>query len=249
MTSLRNKTLVLTGASMGIGQALALDLAQQGVNLVLGARSEDKLIRTRNKCRKLGVKTECLGGDVSSSNVAQELVQTANELGNFYGFIHAAGMLVPGPTLWELNKTQFREVMDASVTAAHQLIRHAAPLLLWRGEGLAVFFGSGAAELTQPGIGAYCAAKAAEEHLARQLAGEAPPITTIIWRPGIVETRMQTNARNAKGGSAEKLKTVFTSWRDKKLLITPKQSARGLVKFLQGNPRKYHGKTVDIRDI
>lgn len=249
MTSLRNKTLVLTGASMGIGKALALVLAGEGVNLVLGARSERKLTITRNACRKLGVKCECLGGDVSSSNVAQELVQTANEMGDFYGFIHAAGVLAPGPNVWELNKTQFKEVMDASVTAAHQLIRHAAPLLLWRGEGLAIFFGSGAADRPQPGIGAYCAAKAAEEHLARQLAAEAPPITTVIWRPGVVETRMQKNARKAKGGAAEQLKSVFKPWKEDGLLLTPEESARGLVDFIKNDPRKYHGKVADIREI
>lgn len=249
MTSLRNKTLVLTGASMGIGKALALELAKEGVHLVLGARTEEKLLETSAECRKLGVKAVCISGDISSSNVAQELVQIGIELGNFYGFIHAAGVLAPGPNIWELTKTRFREVMDASVTGAHQLIRHAVPSLLWRGEGLAVFFGSGAADRAQPGIGAYCAAKAAEEHLARQLAEEAPPITTVIWRPGIVETRMQQDARNSEGGGADKLQSVFKPWKEDGMLMTPEDSARGLVQFLKGNPREYHGKIADIRHI
>lgn len=249
MTSLRNKTLVLTGASMGIGKALALALAKEGVNLVLGARTESRLVDTRNACRKFGVRAECLAGDVSSSNVAQELVQTAHVLDGFHGFIHAAGVLAPGPNVWELNKTRFREVMDASVTGAHQLMRHAVPLLLENGNGLAVFFGSGAADRAQPGIGAYCAAKAAEEHLARQLAEEAPQITTVIWRPGIVETRMQTEARESEGGGAEQLRSVFTPWKEEGLLISPEQSARGLVDFLNGDPAKYHGKVADIREV
>lgn len=249
MTSLRNKTLVLTGASMGIGKALALELAKEGVNLVLGARTEDKLKETSAACRNLGVKAVSISGDVSSSNVAQELVQIGIELGDFYGFIHAAGVLAPGPTVWELNKTRFKEVMDASVTAAHQLIRHAVPSLLWRGEGLAVFFGSGAAERAQPGIGAYCAAKAAEEHLARQLAAEAPPITSIIWRPGIVETRMQQEARTCEGGAAERLKEVFGPWKAEGNLMTPEESAYGLVQFLKNNLHKHSGKIVDIRDL
>lgn len=249
MTSLRNKTLVLTGASMGIGAALAEQLAEAGVNLVLGARSEGKLTTVRDACREKGVRAICLPGDVSSSNVAQELVQIAHELGDFHGFIHAAGILAPGPAIWELNKKRFREVMDASVTAAHQLIRHATPLLLKRHEGLAVFFGSGAAERAQPGIGAYCTAKAAEEHLARQLAEEAPAITTVIWRPGIVETRMQKDARTAEGGGADKLKAVFTPWKEQGLLLTPEESARGLVDFLLDNPRRYHGAVADIRQV
>jgi len=249
MTSLRNKTLVLTGASRGIGRALALELAKEGVHLVLGARSAEPLTETSAQCRKLGVKAVCISGDVSSSNVAQELVQVAIEFGDFYGFIHAAGVLAPGPAVWELNKRRFKEVMDASVTAAHQLIRHAVPSLLWRGEGLAVFFGSGAADRAQPGIGAYCAAKAAEEHLARQLAAEAPPITTVIWRPGIVETQMQVQARECKGASAEQLKSVFQPWKKKGMLMTPEESARGLVEFLKGNPERYNGKVADIREI
>jgi short-subunit dehydrogenase len=234
---------------MGIGAALARELAGEQANLVLGARSEDKLRAVRNDCRRMGVKAECISGDVSSSNVAQELVTVANELGNFFGFIHAAGVLAPGPNLWELNKTRFREVMDASVTGAHQLIRHAVPLLLWRGEGLAVFFGSGAAETAQPGIGAYCAAKAAEEHLARQLAAEAPPVTTVIWRPGVVETRMQQEARQSSGGAAHLVSKVFSSWRDDGLLLSPEESAKGLVRFLLNKPEDYNGKIADIRTI
>lgn len=249
MTLLRNKTLVLTGASRGIGKALAIALAKEGVNLVLGARSEEALTETSAQCRAHGVKAVCISGDVSSSNVAQELINVAIEFGDFYGFIHAAGVLAPGPAVWELNKTRFREVMDASVTAAHQLIRHAVPSLLWRGEGLAIFFGSGAAERAQPGIGAYCAAKAAEEHLARQLAAEAPPITTIIWRPGIVETRMQQDARSSEGHSADKLRAVFTPWKEQGMLLTPEASAQGLVDFLKDDPRKHNGSIVDIRDL
>lgn len=249
MTSLRNKTLVLTGASKGIGKALAVELSKAGVNLALGARTEEKLLATRDLCRAHGTKAEALPGDVSSSNVAQELVQTAHEMGEFYGFIHAAGILAPGPSIWELNKSQFRDVMDASVTASHQLIRHATPLLLDNGGGLAVFFGSGAAERAQPGIGAYCAAKAAEEHLARQLAAEAPAITTVIWRPGIVETGMQVDARNSTGGSAEQLQAVFKPWKEDGLLLTPEESAQGLVAFLLDNPRTYHGQVADIRQV
>tara|TARA_Y100001954_G_scaffold239172_1_gene311672 strand:- start:11347 stop:12096 length:750 start_codon:yes stop_codon:yes gene_type:complete len=249
MTLLRNKTLVLTGASRGIGKTLALELAKEGVNLVLGARSEDKLRETSKLCREQGVKAVAISGDVSSSNVALELVQVGIEFGDFYGFIHAAGVLAPGPAIWELNKTRFREVMDSSVTAAHQLIRHAVPHLLWRGGGLAVFFGSGAAERAQPGIGAYCAAKAAEEHMARQLAAEAPPVTSIIWRPGVVETRMQVDARNSEGHSAEQLKAVFRPWKEEGILLTPEESARGLVDFLKDDPGKYNGKVADIRKI
>ena len=191
MSFLGNKTLILTGGSMGVGRALALVLAGEGVKLVLNARTEGPLRETCAACRELGTEVRYVAGDAASDRVASELVARAMEMGDFYGFIHAAGVLHPGPRLWELEEERFREIIDASVAGGYQLLRHAVPPLREQGEGLAVFLGSGAAEVRMPGMAAYCAAKAAEEHLGRQLAAEAPEIVTIIYRPGVVDTRMQ----------------------------------------------------------
>lgn len=249
MSFLKNETLVLTGASSGIGRALALRLADEGVKLVLNARTESRLHDICAQCRELGVEAEYVAGDASDPAVMRQVVQKALELGDFFGFIHAAGVLRPGPNVWELDSGAFAEVMGASVTAAHSLMRQAVPFLRDRGEGLCVFFGSGAADRAQPGIGAYCAAKAAEEHLARQLAAEAPELLTIIWRPGIVETDMQVQARRSEGGAARELQSVFRPWKEKGMLLTPEESAAGLVDFLLGEPEAYQGKVADIREV
>ena len=240
-----NKTLILTGGSMGIGRALALALAQEGVKLVLNARNEEPLRQTWAACRELGVEARYVTGSSASGHVAAELVAMAREMGDFYGFIHAAGVLHPGPLLWELGEERFREIFDASVTGAYQLMRHAVPSLREQGEGVAVFLGSGAAEISMPGMAAYCAAKAAEEHMARQLAAEAPEIVTINYRPGIVDTRMQAQGRAAEGDGAGTLRETFQSWWEGGQLLTPEQSARWLVeKVLKDDPARFHGRTV-----
>ncbi len=95
-------------------------------------------------------------------------------------------------------------------------MRFSLPELLKTRAGLAVFFGSAAAELAVPGIAAYCVAKAAEEHLARQLAAEAPWITTFAYRPGIVDTDMQSEARKAQGGAAESLHREFRGYQERR---------------------------------
>lgn len=253
MHALHGKTLLLTGASMGIGRALALTLAGEGVNLVINARSGDMLRETRNLCTGRGGEpkavVEIVVGDASEAGTVADMIQAAQKIGNFQGFIHAAGILHPGPYIWELSQDDFLAVFQANVLVAHQLIRGCLPLLLKQASGLAVFFGSGAAEKTQPGIAAYCAAKAAEEHLARQLAAEAPEITALVYRPGIVETRMQTQARESKGGAAAQLQAVFRPWKEQGQLMTPEQSAAGLVGLLAANPRRLHGKTWDVRDL
>ncbi|GAB7023893.1 SDR family NAD(P)-dependent oxidoreductase [Salidesulfovibrio brasiliensis] len=249
MIALKNQTIVITGASSGIGAALAKLLAARGVNMVLNARSSRRLLDVKAACKALGAEVEAVAGDASDPRVAKKLVELATKIHYFVGFIHAAGVLHPGPAVWELDDASFAEVMDASVTAAHQLIRHAVPPLLKEGGGLAVFFGSGAAEKTQPGIGSYCAAKAAEEHLARQLAVEAPDILTVIWRPGIVEGTMQRQARESEGACAEQLQSVFRPWKEQGMLITPEESALGLIEFLEDRPENYHGRVADIRTV
>ncbi|TVQ99051.1 MAG: SDR family NAD(P)-dependent oxidoreductase [Desulfovibrionales bacterium] len=249
MHALQGKTLLLTGASMGIGRALAVALAEQGVHLVINARSEDLLQETREMCGGAGTVIRDIAGDASSAATVRAMLEAAQELGSFYGFIHAAGILHPGPYVWELSAEDFQAVFRANVLVAHQLIRACLPVLLEQSEGLAVFFGSGAAEKTQPGIAAYCAAKAAEEHLARQLAAEAPQVTSLVYRPGIVETRMQSQARESVGGAAEQLQAVFRPWKEQGQLMTAEESAAGLVRLLAADFPRLHGKTWDVRDL
>jgi NAD(P)-dependent dehydrogenase (short-subunit alcohol dehydrogenase family) len=239
--------MIVTGASRGIGRAVALALAGQGAHVVVNATSPTPLEQTRDQCREAGVQAEAVPGDIADAATADTLMRMAHRMGNVYGFVHAAGVLHPGPLLWELEPQDFAGVFGASVTGAYQLVRACVPELKKKGEGVAVFFGSGAAEMAQPGIAAYCAAKAAEESLARQLAEEAPEIATIVFRPGIVETRMQEQARNATGGGAENLHTVFRAWKEQDALLEPEESAEDLLSLLQ-EPRRHHGTMRRARD-
>jgi NAD(P)-dependent dehydrogenase (short-subunit alcohol dehydrogenase family) len=203
----------------------------------------------RDSCAADGASMEYVAGDASKAKTIASMIKTAKAMGNFFGFIHAAGVLHPGPYLWEVSQRDVMRVFQANVFAAHQLIRASLPLLLQQGQGIAVFFGSGAAEKTQPGIATYCAAKAAEEHLARQLAAEAPQITSFVYRPGIVETRMQVQARESSGGGARQLQEVFRPWKEQGLLLTPQQAAAGLVQLLSSNLKRLRGKTWDVRQM
>jgi len=249
MQPLKNKSIIVTGASHGIGSALSLGLAQAGVNLVLNARNDSPLESVARECERIGASVHYVAGNAAHPEIAQELVDAALKSGSFYGFIHAAGVLTPGPLLWELTHDGLEEVLDASLIAGCELIRAAVPHLRREGQGgLAVFFGSGAAESNTPGIGAYCVAKAAEEHLARQLAFEAPEVTTLIYRPGVVETRMQKQARKAEGGAAETVRERFRGYKNHGDLITPEQAALALIDIISHNPRRFHGKVATWRD-
>jgi NAD(P)-dependent dehydrogenase (short-subunit alcohol dehydrogenase family) len=244
MAKLTGKTLIITGASRGIGRALALELARHGINLVLNARNQPPLAEVAADCENIGVQAKPMAGDAATTSVADAMVATAVDMGAFYGFIHAAGVLHPGPFLWEMPPEHFQEVLHSHAVAAYQLVRAAVPPLIQKGEGLAVFFSSYAAEGNMPGIGAYNIAKRAVEHLARQLAREAPQIVTLIFRPNATETRMQQQAREAEGGAAKVLHREFRGYLERDSLDTPEQAARRLLKFILDNPDRHHGRIV-----
>jgi NAD(P)-dependent dehydrogenase (short-subunit alcohol dehydrogenase family) len=245
---LRGKTLIVTGASRGIGRALVLELAQNGVNLVLNARSEVPLEEAATVARGKGVHALTVVGDAASASNARKMVKAAVGIGKFVGFIHNAGTAQPGPFLYELPEAMFENVWRSNVLAGYQIARFSYPELRQKKSGLAVFFGSGAAEMNVEGIGAYCLCKAAEEHLARQLAAEAPEITCFVYRPGAVETDLQKGAREAEGSGAKVLHRFFGELKERGVLITPETAARALVRIIQRDLRRFHGKIATYKD-
>ncbi len=245
---LRGQTFIVTGASRGIGEALALELAKVGASLVIGARNPTALEFVRERVRDLGVRCEAVAGNVAEAAVAEGLVRAALEVGHFIGFIHNAGVLNAGPLTYELIESQYDDIMDSNVKGGYQLARFAYPHLIRQPGSLVVFLGSGVAEHNISGMGIYAIAKAAEEHLARQLATEAPEVTCFIYRPGIVETEMQRQLREAQGGGSEVLQPLFRGYKAQGRVLTPEQSAKALVRILEGAPRKYHGKIATHTD-
>lgn len=189
----------MTGTSKGIGRALASELTQNSVNLVLNARSEASLEEVANAARDKGVYTAIVVGDAALASNARKMVKAAVGIGEFVGFIHNAGIAHPGPFLYKLAEAKFKDVWRSNVLAGYQIARFSYPKLRRKKSGLAVFLGSGEAEMNMQGLGAYCLSKAAEEHLARQLAIEAPKITCLVYRPLPVDTDMQKSALEAKG--------------------------------------------------
>jgi NAD(P)-dependent dehydrogenase (short-subunit alcohol dehydrogenase family) len=246
--NLRSQTLIVTGASKGIGRALALELARNGVNLVLNARTKAPLEEVAADARKSGVRALTVVGDAALADNAREMVRAAVSVGEFIGFIHNAGTTQPGPFLYELPDSLFEDVWRSNVLAGYRLAYFSYPELRRMGRGLAVFFGSGAAESNVEGIGAYCVCKAAEEHMARQLAIEVPEVTCFVYRPGTVETGMQRAAREAEGSGAEVLHRIFGGFKEQGIVMTPETAARALVQIVLNDARRFHGKTATFKD-
>lgn len=251
MSCSTNKTIVLTGASHGIGRALADALAMQGINLVLNARTKAPL-KDAKKTLETGykIKVTVVDGDAAKAKTARACVEAATALGGFVGVVHAAGVLHPGPTVWELDERRFDDVVNASCKAAWQLAHAAYPVLKEQKGSFFVLFGSGAASIAVPGIGVYCAAKAFEEHLMRQLAAETDKVTCFVYQPGKVETRMQQQAREATGSAAVRVHAVFRPWKENNELLSAPASAAWLARLLcEDSLAARHGQIVRVEHI
>jgi len=122
MNVLKSKTLIVTGASRGIGKTLALELARGKANLVLNARNALLLAEVQRQCNNSSGRVTSVVGDISQPKTARERVEKAVKLGNFYGFIHDAGLARPGPFIWELPENHFQEVLGANLIGGYNLV-------------------------------------------------------------------------------------------------------------------------------
>ncbi len=239
------KTVIVTGASKGLGKAIALELASLGYNLVLNSRNVEKLNETGKECLALGATVHTIPGDCAQDQIVQFTIKAAKVLGNFQGFIHSAGVLHPGPTLAELSESQFVEIINTNVKSAFLLSKYSIPNLLREGGGFVVFVGSGAATNPVEGWGAYGAAKAAEHYLAAQVAKEAPEIFSIAFGPGAVDTDMQAEGRASSG----KISEMFKDFQAKGELHQPKAVAKKLVELIIARPMNQNGEYIRFASL
>ena len=192
---LKNKVIIVTGASSGIGAAAAELFAGHGANVVLGARRAERLSRLADGIAEKGGSAAALAGDVTDPAYAQALVDfAATRYGGLDGAFNNAGLVGELAPVAEMTETNWRAVMDTNLTAAFLAARAQVPALLRRGGGSLVFTASfvGHSNGGLPGMGAYAAAKAGLIGLTRSLAADhaADGIRVNALLPGGTKTEM-----------------------------------------------------------
>lgn len=185
------RTIVVTGASRGLGAALAEGLAAAGWNVVIDARSVSALEATAARCRG-GARV--VPGDVTVEAHRDELARVALAEGGLDGVVLNAGTLGPSPlpALDVLELDDLRATFETNAVAPLALIQALLPLLR-PGSAVAVVTSDAAVE-AYPGWGAYGASKAALEQLARVLAVERPDLRVLRVDPGDLRTAMHQAA-------------------------------------------------------
>jgi short-subunit dehydrogenase len=126
---LTDRRAIITGASSGIGRALAVELARHGADLVLLARREDRLAEVVEQVSQLGRRAIAVVGDVTDPAVRRRVVETArNDLGGLDVLVNNAGIAAHG-RFAEADPARLRPIMEVNYFAPVELIRECLPLL------------------------------------------------------------------------------------------------------------------------
>ncbi len=194
---LENRVAVVTGASRGLGRAIALKLAAEGAHIVATARTQGGLEELDDEIKDVGGTATLVPADIKDfaaiDRLGAAIFERWKKLDILIGNAGVLGKLTP---LGHLDPRVFDDAMAVNITANYRLVRSLDPLLRASDAGRAVFITSGLAHKCFAYWGAYSISKAALEALVRTYAAEneSTAIRANCFSPGPTRTKMRATA-------------------------------------------------------
>lgn len=188
--NLKGKVAIVTGASKGIGKAIAVALAEAGAKVVLAARTRDTVEQVAAELKAVGAEAIAVPTDVTDIDAVQNLVQRTLDIYQKLDIlINNAGSGRFG-TIADFDPSDWDNVVNSNLKGVYLCAKYALPHLLAQGGGQIINVLSIAAKVAFPASSAYCAAKAGALALTKVLAAEVRDqnirVTAVL--PGSVET-------------------------------------------------------------
>jgi NAD(P)-dependent dehydrogenase (short-subunit alcohol dehydrogenase family) len=196
-TAQTGRVALVTGASRGIGRAVALELARRGWRVVCVARSQKALEKLDDEIRNLGAEATLVPMDLRDyAGIDQLGAALFERFGKLDGLAACAGVLGAVTPAHQVTPGVIEETMGVNYVANHRLIRSLHPLLRAADAGRAVFVTSGIAANVQAYFSPYAASKAALDALVKTYAAElnVTPVKANLFSPGPVRTAMRAKA-------------------------------------------------------
>lgn len=239
--ALAGRVILITGASRGIGAAIASACAQVGAHVAVGYVDDpDGANRTVEKVRSLGGEAEAFQADVSDeSQVATMVSKVLDRFGRVDGLVNNAGVM-PESRIVDMSLKEWRHVIDVDLTGAFLCSRAVLPGMLEQGSGSIVMIASRLGQIGFAGVGHYAAAKAGLIALAKSMAKEVGPdgIRVNSIAPGVTITDMTTDVVDGEVGSKRLAELPAGRF------ATAEEVATSVVFLLSDAASLYYGQTL-----
>lgn len=237
---LTGKSVLITGASRGIGEAAAYAFASAGANVALAARSGDAIAAIAEKIGSSAITIPC---DVTRyTQVEAAVAATIAAFGRLDILINNAGVIEPISHLSSADPEGWGTAIDINLKGVFHGMRAAMPVMLKQGGGTILTVGSGAAHNPLEGWSHYCASKAGALMLTHcaHLEGADRGLRVMSLSPGTVATQMQHEIKASGVNPISQL-----DWSDH---IPPDWPARALVWMCTAQADAHLGQEISLRD-
>ncbi|MEO6847085.1 MAG: SDR family oxidoreductase [Chthoniobacterales bacterium] len=196
------KVIVITGATGGMGKALALRIAREGGSLVLSDLSQDSLSALATEISKVGHTPQLLAADAGDPEFGKELVEFAlRHFGKIDGFVPCAGIIFCKSVL-EIDLAQWKRVMSVNLNGVFFSLQAVSKAMIEAGNGGAIVtISSTSSRGARPNNADYGITKAGIDHLTRTMALELAPkgIRVNAVSPGVIDTAMWKKVDQERG--------------------------------------------------
>lgn len=201
MTDMTGKVAVVTGASSGIGEATARELAKLGVKVALAARRKDRLEALSQEITEAGGEALVMETDVTDKAACQQVIKKVQaEWGKIDILVNNAGIMLLGPAL-DAELKDWEHMVDLNVKGLLYMTHAVLPVMKAQGSGHLVNISSVAGRTNRPGSAVYNLTKwgvgAFTESLRQELSGNKLVIRTTLIEPGAVDTELQDHLNDA----------------------------------------------------
>jgi NAD(P)-dependent dehydrogenase (short-subunit alcohol dehydrogenase family) len=234
------QTVLITGASSGIGRATAVELAGRGAQLVLVARGDEPLADTAEEAHAAGAAAAIVcPADVLDEDAFRAAVETAvDRFGRLDAVIHAAQVMAYG-TIEQLPRKVFERVVETAVHGTASVARVVLPVFRKQGAGHLVVVNSLLGNVAAPLMGSYVAAKWGQLGLVRVLQMEvrdAPGVSVSAVQPGGVDTPIYFQGASWTGSTGRPPPPVYSPQRVARTVLSTLDRPRRVVQAGLFNP-------------